>query len=182
MAAHDTLAALFPSQRPRFAALLADDLSRIPACASEGGRDCARSPRGRSDSTLRANDGSDHPENRSSGSTFFPEQQAREMASRSRSARSRLPSAHDGGWHPLVIASATQFRAPRPPMLDSVAYAVAFDEVKALGSDGVTRPRSGRRSKLNPGIYWAYDGLLGCVLRRGSTTRSPRKSRGTTGA
>jgi hypothetical protein len=45
--------------------------------------------------------------------------------------------------------------------LDSLAYSVAFDEVKALGGDGVTTPTVRTLDQTIAGIYWAYDGTPG---------------------
>ncbi|MEZ5284873.1 MAG: vanadium-dependent haloperoxidase [Vicinamibacterales bacterium] len=45
------------------------------------------------------------------------------------------------GWaeaRPFVLERADQFRAPPPPAIDSDAYTEAFDEVRAVGSDGST--------------------------------------------
>ncbi len=59
---------------------------------------------------------------------------------------------------PFVLNSATQFRCPEPPALDSAEYAVAFNEVKELGGDGIVTPTSRTEDQTIAGIYWAYDG------------------------
>jgi hypothetical protein len=66
--------------------------------------------------------------------------------------------AHWSEVKPFVIRSATQFRIPPPPAMDSAEYAAAFEEVKALGGDGVTTltQRSPEQSLI--GVFWAYDG------------------------
>ena len=43
--------------------------------------------------------------------------------------------------------------------MTSEAYAVAFEEVRAYGGDGVTTPTLRTREETEIGIYWAYDGL-----------------------
>jgi hypothetical protein len=48
--------------------------------------------------------------------------------------------AYWGGVKPFVLERADQFRAPAPPRLDSAEYAIAYNEVKLLGGDGVTTP------------------------------------------
>jgi hypothetical protein len=59
---------------------------------------------------------------------------------------------------PFVILSAGQFRPVAPPVLSSAAYAIAFNEVKRLGGDGVTTPTQRTADQTVAGIYWAYDG------------------------
>jgi hypothetical protein len=47
---------------------------------------------------------------------------------------------------------------PPPPRLESREYAVAFEEVKALGGDGVVTPTVRTAEQTQIGIYWGYDG------------------------
>src|SRR5262249_38277393 len=64
-------------------------------------------------------------------------------------------------WHyvkPFVLNSATQFRAPAPPTMDSKEYADAYNEVKAVGADGVVTPTTRTAEQTLIGLYWAYDG------------------------
>jgi hypothetical protein len=95
-AAHDTLAALYPSQKPRFDAALANDLSYVPTGMSklngiETGRRAAEAIL-----RLRENDGSDHVEPRI-GFEFFPsDQPGKWRRIRLPSIRSR--SEHGGAW------------------------------------------------------------------------------------
>jgi hypothetical protein len=42
--------------------------------------------------------------------------------------------------------------------MDSGAYAIAFNEVKRFGGDGVTTPTERTADQTHVGIYWAYDG------------------------
>jgi hypothetical protein len=60
---------------------------------------------------------------------------------------------------PFVMTSAHQFRAPAPPVLSSLEYATAYNEVKALGGDGVTTPTDRSAEQTEIGIFWAYDGV-----------------------
>ncbi|MGH8249678.1 MAG: vanadium-dependent haloperoxidase [Steroidobacteraceae bacterium] len=58
------------------------------------------------------------------------------------------------GWaevQPLLMRRADQFRSPPPPAIDSHAYAVAFDEVKAVG-----RHQSRRRTadQTHLALWW----------------------------
>jgi len=73
----------------------------------------------------------------------------------------RQPIAMGARWSevkPFVLSSASQFRIPPPPALDSVDYATAFDEVKAYGGDGVVTPTIRSAEQTEIGTYWAYDG------------------------
>jgi hypothetical protein len=63
-----------------------------------------------------------------------------------------------GDVKPFVLRSGSQFRVPPPPALDSRAYAVAFDEVKRLGGDGVVTATERSDDQTHAGLYWAYDG------------------------
>jgi hypothetical protein len=159
-AAHDTLVALFPSQSPRFDALLADDLSDIASSISkangiEVGRRAAEAIL-----ALRANDGSDHTEPRI-GVDFFPSNKPGKWRP---DPIAPSPLALGARWRmvkPLVIASASQFRLPAPPALGSVQYLLAFNEVKMFGGDGDTTPTVRNADQTMAGIYWGYDGTPG---------------------
>lgn len=64
-----------------------------------------------------------------------------------------------GEVDPFVIASTSQFRIPPPPALDSAEYAAAYNEVLALGGDGVITPTTRTPEQTHIGNYWAYDGV-----------------------
>ena len=159
-AAHDTLVAQYPSQRSRFDQELARDLSYIPSGISktngiETGRRAAEAIL-----WLRENDGSDHPEPRI-GFDFFPSNKPGKWRP---DPISDSPLALGGRWRqvkPLVITSASQFRAPAPPPLSSTTYATAFNEVKWLGGDGEHTFTLRNPDQTIAGIYWAYDGTPG---------------------
>src|SRR5439155_98820 len=64
------------------------------------------------------------------------------------------------GWGnvtPFALTSGSQFRAPAPPALTSKAYADAFNEVKALGGDGIITPTVRTPEQTIVGIFWGYD-------------------------
>src|SRR5262245_63440300 len=85
---------------------------------------------------LKADDGSQHPEARL-GIDFFPGDAPGMWR---QDPISQLPlalGAHWGEVEPFVLASTDQFRIPPPPALDGPEYAVAFEEVKRLGGDGI---------------------------------------------
>jgi len=66
--------------------------------------------------------------------------------------------AYWGGVKPFIISKSGQFRIPPPPALNSLEYAVGYDEVKRLGGDGITTPTERTPEQTRIGIYWAYDG------------------------
>src|SRR5205814_8997839 len=45
-----------------------------------------------------------------------------------------------GDVTPFVLRSGDQFRVPPPPDLDSREYTAAYNEVKAVGGDGIVTP------------------------------------------
>jgi hypothetical protein len=156
-AAHDTLAALYPSQRERLDEQLLEDLSRVPdrRLRQNGIRLGHRSAA--AILALRAGDGSDHDEPR-----VGIDWQTSELAGHWRQDPiSVIPlalGAHWGEVRPFVVESSSQFRAPPPPALDSAEYATAFDEAKRLGGDGDPTLTERTDEQTFIGVYWAYDG------------------------
>ncbi len=63
-----------------------------------------------------------------------------------------------GGVRPFVIQSATQFGAPPPPAITSLAYAQAYEQVKALGAVNSTVRTD---NETNIGFFWGYDAQPG---------------------
>lgn len=156
-AAHDTLAALFPSQAPSFQAELGDDLSAIPNNAAKTkGIDLGKRAAA-AILTLRANDGSQHAEPRV-GIEFITGSDPGEWR---QDPISMNPLALGADWEtvkPFVLDSAAQFRTPAPPALNSPAYTAAFNEAKQLGGDGIVTPTARTPEQTEIGIFWAYDG------------------------
>lgn len=156
-AAHDTLVALFPSQRAQCDRLLADELRRIPERPGKLagillGRIVAAVILAR-----RSHDGSAHPEPLINVD-YIPGRAPGEWR---QDPISRLPvalGAQWGGVTPFVVQSGAAFRVPPPPALGSRAYAEAFNEVKRLGGDGVVTQTNRSEDQTQAGIYWAYDG------------------------
>ena len=156
-AAHDTLVALFPSQRAAFDALAADDLSRIPDGLGKINGISLGRREAKAILTLRAGDGSQNPEPRV-GIDFITNDQVGKWR---QDPISRIPLALGARWgecRPFVLRSADQFRVPAPPALDSPAYAAAFNEAKQLGGDGVVTPTARTPEQTQIGIFWGYDG------------------------
>jgi PAP2 superfamily len=158
-AAHDTLAAMFPSQQAAFRAELQEELALVTDSRArlKGillGRVAALAILAR-----KANDGSNHDEPR-----VGIEHISSNLPGRWRQDPiSLIPLALGAKWgevRPFVLTSGRQFRAPAPPALSSNAYATAFNEVKRLGGDGkpggTATERTDEQSFI--GIFWAYDG------------------------
>jgi hypothetical protein len=158
-AAHDTLAAMFPSQRAAFRAELNKDLAAVTDTAARVkgillGKVAAAAILAR-----KRNDGSNHEEPR-----VGIEHITSNLPGRWRQDPiSQIPlalGAHWGDVKPFVLTSGRQFRAPAPPALTSAAYAAAFSEVKRLGGDGEPggTPTERTDDQTFAGIFWAYDG------------------------
>lgn len=156
-AAHDTLVAVFPSQKATFDQALANDLNEIAddPIKTDGidlGKRAAAAIL-----ALKASDGSAHVEPRL-GFEFFTSNAAGKWR---QDPISQIPLALGAFWSqvaPFVMQSATQFRAPAPPAMTSPEYQAAYDEVKFLGGDGIVTPTSRTDDQTEAGIYWAYDG------------------------
>ncbi|MGH2360328.1 MAG: vanadium-dependent haloperoxidase, partial [bacterium] len=168
-AAHDTLVALYPSQRPSFDARLAEDLNRMrDGREKRNGIDLGREAAA-AILALRANDGSQHSEPRY-GIDYIPSDAPGKWR---QDPISQIPLALGARWdevRPFILRSASQFRAPPPPALDSFDYAAAFDEVKRLGGcgndpvdciGGFPTPTDRTAEQTEIGIYWGYDGTPG---------------------
>jgi hypothetical protein len=156
-AAHDTLVALFPSQKAHCDRLLAEELAAIkdgPA-KTNGIRTGMRAARAILART--ADDGSDHPEP-VLGTDY---QTSGQPGSWRQDPISQVPvalGAHWGEVTPLVIPSASRFRTAPPPGMGTAAYSAAYNEVKRLGGDGVKTRTARTEDQTHAGIYWAYDG------------------------
>jgi hypothetical protein len=156
-AAHDTLVAMFPSQKDHCDALLAEELAKIAdgRGKTEGirvGQRAARAILAR-----RENDGSDQA-NPVLGTEFITSSRPGKWR---QDPISQIPIALGAEWgkvKPFVVPDVTRFRVAAPPALTSRAYTEAFNEVKRLGGDGVTTPTERTEDQTMAGIYWAYDG------------------------
>jgi membrane-associated phospholipid phosphatase len=156
-AAHDTLVALFPAQKTSFARRLAEEMRRIPASSSrERGRELGRRAAA-AILALRADDGSAHAEPVIGIDYLMTDA----MGEWRQDPISQVPMALGGYWmkvRPFVMESAEQFRVPPPPSPSTPEWAVAFDEARRLGGDGVITPTERTDDQTEAGIFWAYDG------------------------
>lgn len=158
-AAHDTLVALFPSQRPRLDNLLFQDMAEIGRVATELQRNRGIALGQRSATFIlgqRTNDGSQIGEPRY-GIDYIAGNAAGVWR---QDPISQIPLVIGGRWdavRPFVLQSISQFRLPPPPALTSAAYRTAFNEVKRLGGDGITTPTQRNDQQTITGIFWAYD-------------------------
>lgn len=158
--AHDTLAALYPSQAPTFDDRLEEDLAQIRNSFMKlRGIDLGHRAAG-AILELRENDGSDHAEPMI-GVDYVPGTQPGEWRQDPIGMGPLALGANWGGVVPFVLESADQFRIPAPPALDSQTYADAYNEVKSLGGDGVATPTARTADQTLAGIFWAYDGTPG---------------------
>jgi len=156
-AAHDTLAALYPSQAAAFDALLAADLAHIPdGRGKEDGIELGRQS-ALAILALRSADGSQHAEPRVN-IDFITSLDPGKWRQDPVSLIPLALGAHWGEVAPFVLQSASQFRTPPPPAMNSPEYAAAFEEVKRLGGDGLTTPTERTDEQTQIGLYWAYDG------------------------
>src|SRR6267143_5779345 len=156
-AARDTLAALFPSQAASFDTLLAEELDEIPEGRMKTNGIVLGKRVASAILAARANDGSQHSEPRV-GIQYLT---SNDPAKWRQDPISLIPlalGAHWGEVTPFALERADQFRSPPPPRLDSANYATAYNEVKAVGGDGLVTPTSRTAEQTQIGTYWAYDG------------------------
>lgn len=151
-AARDTLVALFPSHAPRLNAELATDLAAIPDGVAKTRGILLGQQAAAAILAMRLNDGAE-----------IVEPYEVSDAPGAWRADPINPTQQPLGeeWYrvkPFVMNSVTQFRCPPPPAMDSAEYTAAYNEVLALGGDGVVTPTIRTEDQTQMGIYWAYDG------------------------
>lgn len=156
-AAHDTLAALFPSQAAAFDTILAEELDEIPEGRLKTNGIALGKRAASAILAARANDGSQRPEPHV-GIEFLT---SNDPGKWRQDPISLIPLALGAYWDevkPFALERADQFRVPPPPGLDSADYAAAYNEVKLLGGDGLVTSTTRTTEQTQIGIYWAYDG------------------------
>jgi hypothetical protein len=164
-AAHDTLVALYPSQRDLFDDALYETLTGIPNGWRESHGRIAGAFVARKLLAHRAHDGSDDI-----GGEYLP---------------NGAPGFHDvdplhtdQGFYAAGGKTMTPFAMPdvnnfparslddasiegRLAFLQSPEYTAAYNEVLAVGSDGISAPTERTEEQTIIGIYWGYDGRPG---------------------
>ena len=157
-AAHDTMAAMYPSQTPTFDNELTNELSQIPEgrAKNDGVATGARAATAIVESSKK--DGSQIPEPHL-GVNFFT---SNDPGKWRQDPIGQSPVALGADWgrvRPFVIRSGKQFRVPPPPDLTSPEYANAYNEAKLVGGvgGGIT-PTIRTLDQTDIGTYWAYDG------------------------
>ena len=68
------------------------------------------------------------------------------------------PTPWVGGVQPFLMQSSSQFRSDGPQELGSAAYAAEFNEVKALGGDGVVTPTARTADETHNAVFWQSAG------------------------
>ena len=156
-ATHDTLVALFPSQKPELDQLLAESLApiRSPMATIRGVE--VGSQAAAKILALKLTDGSHHTEPRV-GIEFLTSDLPGFWRQDPVSMIPVAMGAYWGACTPFVMKTGDQFRLPPPPALNSPEYATAFDEVKRLGGDGINTPTERTEDQTMIGLFWAYDG------------------------
>jgi PAP2 superfamily len=155
VAAHDTLAALYPSQKPDLDLALQHDLSANTTATKKAG--IARGALAASNIlALRADDGSQVPE-----PTYADMHLPTGPGQWAPDVLSQAPIALGGYWmnvEPFALDATNQFRAPAPLALDSDAYKAQVEDTRNFGGDGMTTPTQRTDEQTQIGIYWGYDG------------------------
>jgi len=64
------------------------------------------------------------------------------------------PTPWVGGVKPFLIQSSSQFRGAGPPALTSAAWAADFNEVKAIGGDGIVTPSTRTSTQTYVARWW----------------------------
>jgi hypothetical protein len=156
-AAHDTLTAVFPSQRSNFDELLATELRGIQDGQAKTSGVTLGQRAAAAILARRAADGADHAEPRV-GVDFITSGDPGKWRQDPVSMTPLALGAHWGSVRPFVLWSGDQFRAPKPPVLHSMDFAAAFNESKLLGGDGSVTRTERTSDGTFVGTFWAYDG------------------------
>lgn len=131
-AAHDVLAALYPSMRTRLDNQLATELAALPAGQPTQDGVAAGAAAAQAMLTQRSSDGSAQVPAR-----FVPGTAPGDY----RPTPPKFPSPMYTGWGavtPFLLTAAGQFQPPAPPPVTSTDYASALAEVKNIGRDTST--------------------------------------------
>lgn len=153
VAAHNTLSALFPQQQEVFEASYQ---AYIAGLAADPGKDAGirvGTVAARQILAARENDGSAADDGHTA--TDNPGRHRPDPVNPDQP----FLGASWGTLTPFGMAASWQFRAPPPPGMTSPEYAEAFNEVKAMGGDGIGSPSARTEDQTEIGLFWAYDGV-----------------------
>jgi hypothetical protein len=155
-AAYTTLLSLYPYQKPYFDAELAQSLQNIPTTPMLEGMVVGGTVANYI-ITARANDGS-QVDAVGQPNTYVYGQLPGQWRADPLHPNAAPLTPDWGSVTPFVIDSATQFSAPPPPSITSLAYAQAYEQVMSLGAvDSTTRTAT----ETNIGLFWGYDAQPG---------------------
>lgn len=149
---------LYPSHSDRLNALLTKMLNQIHDPVTKNLGIVVGNQASDAVILLRSSDGSNHSEPKI-GVDYFPSDAPGEW--RQDPITNNL-TALGAKWNEVttfVLDTADQFRCAAPPLLSDTSYAMAFDEVKSVGGDGVITPTTRSSQNTETGIFWAYDGM-----------------------
>jgi hypothetical protein len=155
-AAYTTLVSLYPYQKPFFDAELATALKHVPQKAEVDGLAVGKTV---ADFILaaRTDDGSQLDAAGQTVNYTYGQNPGQWRADPLHPDATPL-GVDWGQVKPFVIQSSTQFGAPPPPSITSLAYAQAYEQVKALGAaDSTVRTDN----ETNIGFFWGYDAQPG---------------------
>src|SRR5262249_48818407 len=133
-AAHDTLVALFPDYQPTLDADLAADLAGVHSQKSRDAGVQVGQTVAAAILAARSNDGPDV------AIPYTPGDQPGQWRPAPLHPTQTALGSLWGDVTPFTLTSGEQFHAPSPPALTSQDYTDAFNEVMAVGGDGVTTP------------------------------------------
>src|SRR2546428_7720293 len=148
---------MFPSQAPAFDSFLATDLAKVSNKNERANGVSLGQRAAAAILALRTNDGSQVAEPRV-GVNYCTSDQPGHWRQDPISLIPLALGAHWGDCKTFVVQSASQFRVPPPPDMNSAEYATAYAEAKAVGGDGVITPTIRTPEQSFIGTFWAYDG------------------------
>jgi hypothetical protein len=156
-AGHDTLVEVFKTQAAIFDAALAEDLAAIPDGADKTAGIALGRQTAQNAIEFCKNDGSEKSEPYVQP-TYQPSDEVGKWRKDPLNPTQGIVGSNWALVRPFVMQNAEQFRLPPPPALDSAEYATAYNEVKAVGGDGVVTATTRTLDQSVAAVFWAYDG------------------------
>ncbi len=163
-AARNTLVFLYPNQQDVFDAELQKALRGITAKSGlDSGRDIGEAAAANI-LLARFADGGDAP------NEPFPPGETKEIGLHQPDPLNPGQGLLTPAWGsvlPFAMGNVADFHAVPPPQPDSadlverMAYALDYDELKRLGGDGVLTPTERTPEQTDIGLFWGYDGSIG---------------------